>query len=92
MERIFVEIGSSVNILFNKTIDQMKVERFGFDPISNALFGFTGHVLQHWDRLYPLSLGNGLRRVTKMTYFNIVESPSLYNGILGDVSRLSFEL
>ncbi|XP_073285001.1 uncharacterized protein [Primulina huaijiensis] len=44
--RIFVDTGSSVNILFKKTLDQMKVEGFEYDPISTPLFGFTGHAVQ----------------------------------------------
>ncbi|XP_073270718.1 uncharacterized protein [Primulina huaijiensis] len=82
--RIFVDTGSSVNILFKKTLDQMKVEGFEYDPISTPLFGFTGHAVQTIGQIMlPLSLGTGLHRVTKMTCFTVVDAPSSYNGILG---------
>lgn len=44
--RIFVDIGSSINILFKRNFDQMQVEGFEFDLITTALFGFTGHAVQ----------------------------------------------
>ncbi|XP_073037441.1 uncharacterized protein [Primulina eburnea] len=58
--RIFIDNGSSVNILFKSTLDQMKVEGFEFEPIS-TLYGFAG-----WHRrlvrssflyLWDMSLG-----------------------------------
>ncbi|XP_073138042.1 uncharacterized protein [Henckelia pumila] len=44
--RIFVDTGSSVNIIFKETLDQMKLEGFELDPITTELYGFTGHALQ----------------------------------------------
>ncbi|XP_073049611.1 uncharacterized protein [Primulina eburnea] len=43
--RIFIDNGSSVNILFKSTMDQMKVEGFEFDPVSTPLYGFVGHAI-----------------------------------------------
>lgn len=89
--RIFVDTGSSINILFKKTIDQIKVKGFGFDPISTALFGFPGHVVQPLGQIMlPLSLGCEPRRVTKMTCFTVMDSPSFYNGILGRPALAEF--
>ncbi|XP_073153649.1 uncharacterized protein [Henckelia pumila] len=82
--RIFVDTGSSVNIIFKETLDQMKLEGFELDPIITELYGFTGHALQPLGQIVlPLSLGNGEQRVTKMACFTVVDAPSSFNGILG---------
>ncbi|XP_075515967.1 uncharacterized protein LOC142550801 [Primulina tabacum] len=89
--RIFVDTGSSVNILFKRTLDQIKVEGFEFDPISTPLFGFTGHAVQTIGQIMlPLSLGAGPHRITKMTCFTMVDAPSSYNGILGRPALADF--
>ncbi|XP_073138843.1 uncharacterized protein [Henckelia pumila] len=82
--RIFVDTGSSVNIIFKETLDQMKLEGFELDPITTELYGFTGHALQPLGQIVlPLSLGSGEQRVTKMACFTVVDAPSSFNGILG---------
>ncbi|XP_073275381.1 uncharacterized protein [Primulina huaijiensis] len=82
--RIFIDNGSSVNILFKSTLDQMKVEGFEFDPVSTPLYGFAGHAIPSLGQItLPLSLGRDPRRVTKMITFTVVDTPSSYNGILG---------
>ncbi|XP_073120297.1 uncharacterized protein [Henckelia pumila] len=82
--RIFVDTGSSVNIIFKETLDQMKLEGFELDPITTELYGFTGHALQPLGQIVlPLSLGSGEQRVIKMACFTVVEAPSSFNGILG---------
>ncbi|XP_075481101.1 uncharacterized protein LOC142521805 [Primulina tabacum] len=89
--RIYVDTGSSVNIHFKKTLDQMKVEGFKFDPISTPLFGFTGHAVQTTGQIMlPLSLGTGPHRITKMTCFTVVDAPSSYNGIMGRPALADF--
>ncbi|XP_073033913.1 uncharacterized protein [Primulina eburnea] len=66
------------------TLDQRKVEGFEFEPISTPLYGFAGHAIPPLGQIdLPLSLGHEPRRVTKMTTFTVVDTPSAYNGILG---------
>ncbi|XP_073314736.1 uncharacterized protein [Primulina huaijiensis] len=82
--RIFIDNGSSVNILFKSTLDQMKVEGFEFDSVSTPLYGFAGHAIPPLGQItLPLSLGRDPRRVTKMIPFTVVDTPSSYNGIRG---------
>ncbi|XP_073137842.1 uncharacterized protein [Henckelia pumila] len=89
--RIFMDTGSSVNIIFKETLDQMKLEGFELDPITTALYGFTGHALQPLGQIVlPLSLGRGEQRVTKMACFTVVDAPSSFNGILGRPSLSNF--
>ncbi|XP_073062003.1 uncharacterized protein [Primulina eburnea] len=82
--KIFVDNGSSVNVLFKSTLDQMKVEGFEFEPVSTPLYGFAGHVIPPLGQIVlPLSLGTDPRRITKMIAFTVVDTFSAYNGILG---------
>ncbi|XP_073300510.1 uncharacterized protein [Primulina huaijiensis] len=61
--RILIDNGSSVNILFKSTLDQMKVEGFEFEPISTPLYGFAGHAIPPMGQIVlPLSLGHEPRR------------------------------
>ncbi|XP_073025177.1 uncharacterized protein [Primulina eburnea] len=56
--RIFIVNGSSVNIFFKSTLDQMKVEGFEFDPVSAPLYGFVRHAIPSLGQItLPLSLG-----------------------------------
>ncbi|XP_075479300.1 uncharacterized protein LOC142520184 [Primulina tabacum] len=89
--RIFIDNGSSVNILFKSTLDQMNVEGFEFEPISTSLYGFAGHAISPLGQIVlPLSFGHEPRRVTKMTTFTVVDTPSAYNGILGRPALKNF--
>ncbi|XP_073276466.1 uncharacterized protein [Primulina huaijiensis] len=81
--RIFIDNGSSVNVLLKSTLDQMKVEGFEFEPVSTPLYGFTGRSIPPLGQIVlPLSLGTDLLRITKMIAFTVVDTPSAYNGIL----------
>ncbi|XP_075499731.1 uncharacterized protein LOC142538255 [Primulina tabacum] len=82
--RIFIDNGSSKNILFKRTLNQMKVKGFEFEPVSTPLYGFAGQVIQQLGQIVlPLSVESDPRRVTKMITFTMVDTPSSYNGILG---------
>ncbi|XP_073033010.1 uncharacterized protein [Primulina eburnea] len=90
--RIFIDNGSSVNILFKSTLDQMKVEGVEFKPISTPLYGFAGHAIPPLGQIVlPLSLGHEHRRVTKMIAFTVVDTLSAYNGILGRPALKDFK-
>ncbi|XP_073015669.1 uncharacterized protein [Primulina eburnea] len=90
--KIFVDNGSSVNVLFKTTLDQMKVEGFEFEPVSTPLYGFAGHAIPTLGQIVlPLSLGTDPRRVTKMIAFTVVDTLSAYNGILGRPALKDFK-
>ncbi|XP_073130845.1 uncharacterized protein [Henckelia pumila] len=44
--RIFVDSGSSVNVLFQETINQMDLGEYKVQPVVTSLFGFTGHAIR----------------------------------------------
>ncbi|XP_073275462.1 uncharacterized protein [Primulina huaijiensis] len=56
MARIFIDNGSFVNMLFNSTLDQMKVEGFEFESVSTPcmeLTGTTPDVAEHRLNILP---------------------------------------
>ncbi|XP_073033854.1 uncharacterized protein [Primulina eburnea] len=82
--RIFVDSGSSVNVLFQEAMDQMDLGEYKVEPVSTPLFGFTGHAVQPIGMInMSLTLGDAGTRKTRIISFIIVNAPSAYNAILG---------
>ncbi|XP_073030703.1 uncharacterized protein [Primulina eburnea] len=58
IRQVFVDSGSSVNIIFQEALDQMNLEDYQLRPVETALFGFSGHTVyprgeitlpSHWE-------------------------------------------
>ncbi|XP_073037999.1 uncharacterized protein [Primulina eburnea] len=82
--RVFVDNGSSVNVIFKEALVQMDLHEYQLEAIETALFGFAGHaVYPEGEITLPLTLGMGDLRKTVMTTFTVVDAPSSYNVILG---------
>ncbi|XP_075515468.1 uncharacterized protein LOC142550117 [Primulina tabacum] len=82
--RVFVDSGSSVNVIFKDAFMQMDSQGYHLEAIETALFGFANHVVYpEGEIVLPLTLGSPDLKKTVMTSFNVVDSPSSYNIILG---------
>ncbi|XP_073061799.1 uncharacterized protein [Primulina eburnea] len=82
--RIFVDNGSSVNVIFKEALVQMDLHEYQLEAVETALFGFASHaVYPEGEISLPLTLGTGNLRKTVMTAFTVVDAPSSYNVILG---------
>ncbi|XP_075515895.1 uncharacterized protein LOC142550702 [Primulina tabacum] len=82
--RVFVDSGSSVNVVFKDAFMQMDSQGYHLEAVETALFGFAGHVVYpEWEIVLPLTLGSPDLKKTVMTFFTVVDSPSSYNTILG---------
>ncbi|XP_075515742.1 uncharacterized protein LOC142550552 [Primulina tabacum] len=82
--RVFVDNGSSVNVIFKEALVQMDLHEYQLEAVETALFGFAGHAVYPEGKIaLPLTLGTGDLRKTVMTAFTVVDSPSSYNIILG---------
>lgn len=44
--RVFVDTSNSVNVLYKDTFDRMQIDQQELQPMSTALFGFSGHEVQ----------------------------------------------
>ncbi|XP_073035186.1 uncharacterized protein [Primulina eburnea] len=84
VRRVFIDSGSSVNIIFQEVLDQMNLEGYQLQPVETALFGFAGHtVYPRGEITLPLTIGAEELRKTVMTVFTVVSAPTSYNIILG---------
>ncbi|XP_075499305.1 uncharacterized protein LOC142537697 [Primulina tabacum] len=82
--RVFVDNGSSVNVVFKEALVQMDLHEYQLEAVETALFGFAGHaVYPEGEITLPLTLGTRDLRKTVMTTFTVVDAPSSYNIILG---------
>ncbi|XP_075500054.1 uncharacterized protein LOC142538627 [Primulina tabacum] len=82
--RVFIDSGSSVNVIFKDAFVQMDLQGFHLEAVETALFGFAGHVVYpEGEIVLSLTLGSQDLKKTVMTSFTVVDSPSSYNIILG---------
>ncbi|XP_074579566.1 uncharacterized protein LOC141836059 [Curcuma longa] len=89
--RIFVDTGSSVNVIFKAAFSQMQIEMAELQPMTTSLFGFTGNEVQPLGQItLAISLGDEPQRRTRRVPFVIVDAPSAYNVILGRPTLSAF--
>ncbi|XP_075478782.1 uncharacterized protein LOC142519630 [Primulina tabacum] len=82
--RVFVDLGSSVNVIFKEALVQMDLQGYQLEKVETSLFGFAGHaVYPEGEIVMPLTLGTRELNKTVMTTFTVVDAPSSYNIILG---------
>ncbi|XP_073128909.1 uncharacterized protein [Henckelia pumila] len=91
LARIFLDSGSSVNVLFQETINQMDLGEYKVEPVVTSLFGFTDHAIRPTGLInLPLTLGKDFTSKTRIVSFIIVDAPSAYNVILGRPAMTTF--
>ncbi|KAL0433114.1 UNVERIFIED_CONTAM: hypothetical protein Slati_2645700 [Sesamum latifolium] len=84
VRRIFVDSGSSVDILFIKVYQQIDLGNVPLEPVDTSLYGFAGEIVHPLGQIsLPISLGIEPARKTIMVRFLVVDMPSAYNLILG---------
>ncbi|XP_074574021.1 uncharacterized protein LOC141830496 [Curcuma longa] len=89
--RVFVDTGSSVNIIFLKAFAQMQIDKADLAPMTTSLFGFTGNEVRPLGQItLAISLGEEPLKRTRRVPFIIVDAPSAYNVILGRPTLSAF--
>ncbi|XP_073129074.1 uncharacterized protein [Henckelia pumila] len=84
MRRVFVDSGSSVNVIFQEAFEQMDLQGCEIHPVKTSLYGFAGHTVRPSGEVWlPITLGSCDIKKTITTLFTVVEAPSSYNIILG---------
>ena len=83
-KRIFVDNGSSTDIIYLPTFQQLKLDEKRLRPFESPLVSFSG------DRVYPkgiitliVTVGTHPRQLTRQLDFLMVDCPSSYNVIIG---------
>ncbi|KAL0428193.1 UNVERIFIED_CONTAM: Transposon Ty3-G Gag-Pol polyprotein [Sesamum latifolium] len=90
--RIFIDFGSSADILFEEAYDQMQLGDNSLEKVNTSLYGFAGEVVHPRGMVsLPLTLGAGVARRTCMLKFLVVDVPSAYNVILGRPTLNAFQ-
>ncbi|XP_074561341.1 uncharacterized protein LOC141817607 [Curcuma longa] len=91
ISRVFVDTGSSVNVIFKKAFDQLQIDEAELQPMATPLFGFTGHEVRPLGQIrLAISLGTEPLLRTWLTFFTIVDAPSAYNVIMGRPALSAF--
>jgi hypothetical protein len=82
--KLFVDNGSSRNIIFADVYDKMGLNRKLLQPLDTQLYGFGGRVIHAIGKVsLPISFGTVQNARIDYLSFDVVEMYYPYNGILG---------
>ncbi|KAK8942426.1 hypothetical protein KSP39_PZI008890 [Platanthera zijinensis] len=92
VKRILVDNGSSVNVLFSTTLQNMDISRQQLTPAVGPIYDFDNHQVQVIGTVtLPVTLGEFLRQTTHEVQFVVVDSNSAYNAIFGRPVQTTFK-
>jgi hypothetical protein len=84
ISRLLIDTGSSADIIFANTFDQMKLSRNQLQPSESPIIGFRGKQIQALGKIsLPVSFGTQANARTKYITFDVVDLYYPYNVILG---------
>ena len=82
--RVLINNGSSADILYYPTFQQMNLGREQLRPVHSPLVGFGGMKVQPVDTIsLPVVVGAYPQQVTRNVNFLVVDCSSSYNAIIG---------
>ena len=85
INRILVDSGSSVNLIYWNCFEQMHISHDRLKKVSSPLYSFTGEAVPVAGSVQlPITLGTDPHNITRQANFMVVKAPSAaYNMILG---------
>ncbi|KAK4387626.1 hypothetical protein Sango_2369200 [Sesamum angolense] len=92
IKRVFIDSGSSTDILFGEAYDQMQLGGAPLEAVDTFLYGFAGEVVHPKGMVsLPLTLGTTPLRKTCLLKFLVVDISSAYHIILGRPTLDTFQ-
>ncbi|KAK4383018.1 hypothetical protein Sango_2816000 [Sesamum angolense] len=90
---LFIDSGSSTDILFGEAYDQMQLGDSPPEKVKTSLYDFAGEVIHPQCMIsLPLNLGRGSNQKRCLLKFLVVDTPSAYNAILGRPTLDAFQI
>ncbi|GAV58205.1 hypothetical protein CFOL_v3_01739, partial [Cephalotus follicularis] len=84
MNRILIDSGSSVDILYKHAFDQLRIPTDQVRPVKTPLVGFVGEMVHHLGSIDLSVVTSTAPRQTQVQMtFLVVDTPSPYNAIVG---------
>ena len=81
---MLIDNGSSADILYYPTLQQMRLGRNQLRPMNSRLVGFGGMKVQLVDTItLPIVVGAYPQQIAKEVNFLVVDCSSSYNAIIG---------
>nr|ABW81181.1 gag-pol20 [Arabidopsis cebennensis] len=80
VSRVLIETGSTIDVIFRKTLRQMKIDISRVSPTPRPVLGFSGERLMTLGTIQlPVRAGG----ITKIVDFLVTDQPTIYNVIMG---------
>ena len=84
VRRVLIDNGSAINVIFLDTLRKMDFDLRRVEPAKTKFTGFNGEVKVPEGRItLPVTVGDSSNHATTMDEFQIVDSFSPYNIIIG---------
>ncbi|GAV77040.1 hypothetical protein CFOL_v3_20512, partial [Cephalotus follicularis] len=84
MKGILIDSGSSADILYKHAFDQLRILADQLKPVKTPLVGFAGETIHPLGSINPsVVTGTAPRQTQVEMTFLVVDTPSLYNAIVG---------
>ncbi|GAV58708.1 hypothetical protein CFOL_v3_02241, partial [Cephalotus follicularis] len=84
IKRILIDSGSSADILYKYAFDQLKIPPDQLKPVKTLLVGFAGEMVLPLGSIKLLVVASTAPRQTQVQMtFLVIDTPSLYNAIIG---------
>ncbi|KAG7564018.1 Retrotransposon gag domain [Arabidopsis suecica] len=80
VSRVLIDTGSTIDVIFRKTLRQMNISMSQVNQTPRPVLGFSGETLMTLGTIQLPVQANG---ITKIVDFSVTDQPTIYNAIMG---------